>query len=485
MTSSRHSFSRWAIGCGRAFCLLAAGWSAANVHAAIVTWDGGGVNNNWTSALNWVGDNAPVANDSLVFDGFTRLTPNNDFLAGTAFDGLRFAVTAGAFALGGNQITLHGDIVDNTAVLTQTVNNPVALDARRNVDVIDNGLLTVGGIISGSGFGFTKTGNGTLTLTGVNTFTGPAAVNAGVVSVASDSNLGAAPVAPTSGQLVLNGGTIRATATFALTSNRGIAVGPPTGSGAGTIDVTSGGILSYGGIIANNGSSTGGLIKTSFGGLTLSGANTYTGPTIVKVGTLTLDFAQATSPSSNVISPSSALTLGGANAGLGGTSFAALTITGGGGSNSQTFNGTTIDIGPAIVRVNSGGGPATLNLGTLAHNPGGVVNFVRPASGNITTTTPNTGGILGGWATVGTGTLVGTITVGNEWAAVDGSGNIIPYAGHLNYLTGTKFSALPGYSATANLRINGTSNGDPLVDTAGAGSTTDINTIQFSEAAGA
>src|SRR6266513_68312 len=93
-----------------------------DIHAAIVTWDGGAANGNWTSALNWVGDNAPVADDSLVFDGFARLAPTNDSAAGTAFDGLGFAVTAGGFNLAGNQITLRGPIVDNTAVLTQTIN---------------------------------------------------------------------------------------------------------------------------------------------------------------------------------------------------------------------------------------------------------------------------------------------------------------------------------------------------------------------------
>src|SRR4029453_19289837 len=190
------------------------------------------------------------------------------------------------------------------------------------------------------------------------------------------------------------------------------AVGSTSGPGTGTIDVTSGTTVTYGGGISNNGAGTGGLTKSSFGGLTLSGANTYTGPTAVLVGTLTLDFTQPTSPVSNIISSSSALTLGGSNAGLGGTSFAALTMMGGASGSTQTFNGATIDIGPAIVRANStGAGSATLNLGALMHNAGGVVNFVRPTVGNINTTTPNTNGIIGGWATVGTGAQAAGITV--------------------------------------------------------------------------
>jgi fibronectin-binding autotransporter adhesin len=454
-----------------------------HLSAAIVVWDGGGVNDNWSTARNWVGDSAPVPSDSLQFDGFARLTPTNDFVANPAFNGLTFAASAGAFILSGNAITLDGNIVDNTAVLTQTINLPVVLSATRTADLASNGILVLGGTISGASSGLTKTGNGLLTLSGNNSFGGPLAINAGRVSVASDTNLGAAPLTATAGQLVIDGSTLRTTTNFTINANRGISVGPSSGAGTGTIDVTSGTTVTYGGVIANNGAGTGGLTKSSFGGLTLSGANTYTGPTAVLVGTLTLDFTQPTSPASNIISSSSALTLGGSNAGLGGTSFAALTMTGGASGSTQTFNGTTVDIGPAIVRANSSGaGSATLNLGALTHNAGGVVNFVRPTVGNINTTTPNTNGIIGGWATVGTGALVTGITVGNEWAAVDGSGNIVPYAAHLNYATGINIPLLVGYTPGSNLRINNASSGNVTVDNPSAGTTTDINTIQFSEA---
>ena len=451
---------------------------------AIVTWDGGGENNNWSAARNWAGDSAPAANDSLVFDGFARLSPSNDLAAATAFNGVTFGANAGAFILSGNSVTLEGNIVDQTPVLTQTINLPLLLNATRSVQVTDNGALTISGVISGGTAGLTKVGNGLLTLSGVNAFGGALTVNAGIVSVGSDTNLGAVPGSALPARIVLDGGTLRATSNFAINANRGMAIGPSTGTGFGTIDVVSGATLTYAGVIANNGSGTGGLTKTSFGSLTLSGANTYTGPTLVKVGTLTLDFTQSTSPAANIISPTSTLTLGGSNAGLGGTSFAALTMTGGSGNNVQTFNGTAIDIGPAIIRANSGGGgSATLNLGALSHIPGGVLNFVRPASGAITTTTPNTNGILGGWATVGTGATVGAITVGNDWAAVDGSGNIVPYSGHVNYVSGSNIAALPN-AAAANVRINNGSAGNVTIDLPGAGTTTDINSLQFSEAAG-
>src|SRR5580765_7763621 len=81
------------------------------------TWNGGGVDNNWMTPLNWSGGVAPTASDVVVFDGFVRLNPVNDAGAGPTFGGITFAPTAGAFSLGGNSLTLGGDITDNTPVL--------------------------------------------------------------------------------------------------------------------------------------------------------------------------------------------------------------------------------------------------------------------------------------------------------------------------------------------------------------------------------
>src|SRR5262245_35394680 len=46
--------------------------------AATRTWSGGGIDANWATPLNWVGGVAPSAGDALVFDGFGRLTNNNN-----------------------------------------------------------------------------------------------------------------------------------------------------------------------------------------------------------------------------------------------------------------------------------------------------------------------------------------------------------------------------------------------------------------------
>ncbi len=92
------------------------------------TWTGGGADDNWTTPGNW-GGTAPVATNALVFDGNTQTTNNNNFAANTAFDGITFNPTAGAFVLGGNSIALAGDIVNNSSS-AQTVNLALALPAK-------------------------------------------------------------------------------------------------------------------------------------------------------------------------------------------------------------------------------------------------------------------------------------------------------------------------------------------------------------------
>lgn len=58
----------------------------------IRVWDGGGANDNFSTAANWVGDVAPGAGDTLVFMGSTRTSPVNDL--NVQFGGIVFSNTA-------------------------------------------------------------------------------------------------------------------------------------------------------------------------------------------------------------------------------------------------------------------------------------------------------------------------------------------------------------------------------------------------------
>lgn len=128
---------------------------------------------------------------------------------------------------------------------------------------------------------------GTVVLGTTNTFTAPAQIDFGTLQIGSDANLGAAPGAATTAYLTIGDNTTLATTgTFTLNANRGIALGPPTGSGTGTIDVAGSTTLTYAGVIANNSTGTGALVKSGTGTLVLSGNNTYTGATTLNAGTL-------------------------------------------------------------------------------------------------------------------------------------------------------------------------------------------------------
>jgi fibronectin-binding autotransporter adhesin len=181
----------------------------------------------------------------------------NNYTGGTRIDGGTLAI-----GNGGATGSLVGDIVDNGALVVNR-----------------SGALTLNGAISGSG-SLTKLGGGELTLTGLNSYAGGTTVGGGgAVRVSSDANLGAA-----AGALSLQGGTLRAGASF--TSGRAILLGSPTANGIDTqgFDVTLGGVIGDG--AGNSGGNF--LDKVGSGTLTLTGANTYGNRTNLIDGTLAL-----------------------------------------------------------------------------------------------------------------------------------------------------------------------------------------------------
>ena len=151
------------------------------------TWNGGGTNNNWTTSSNW--NAAVAAGDSLFFAGTTRLSPSNDFPAGTVFSNLTFDSGGGAFALLGNAIPLTGSITNNQAISTVRIGLDLLPTANGFIHVVSNGVLSATGVVS-SAFGFIKTGPGVLNVRGTNTFTGAVVVAEGTLQVDNNFALG-------------------------------------------------------------------------------------------------------------------------------------------------------------------------------------------------------------------------------------------------------------------------------------------------------
>jgi len=175
-----------------------------------VEWDGGGANDNWTTAENWTTDTAPVAGDSLVFAGSTRLSPSNNFASGTSFAGIKFKSGAGNFVVGlsgtlnlsGGGAAFNNDTssglmkisgaqnITFTAAPTfytktgasSEISDATIVNSGFDLTFDGGGTLLIEGWypdISGTG-GIIKNGSGSLHIhLGATTFTGNIVVNAG------------------------------------------------------------------------------------------------------------------------------------------------------------------------------------------------------------------------------------------------------------------------------------------------------------------
>lgn len=162
--------------------------SSHSAHAAIRTWDGGGDGTTWSTANanaakdNWDGGGGGTAfndGDDVIFGGSLGLSPTTATPYTVA--SITFNNTAGAFTLGGNQLTLGGDVTNNDGDL-QTISMDLLLSGTRTFNAA-SGNLAVSGVIDdgASSLGLTKTGAETLILTAANTYNGDTTIKAGTL----------------------------------------------------------------------------------------------------------------------------------------------------------------------------------------------------------------------------------------------------------------------------------------------------------------
>ncbi|HEY9237507.1 MAG TPA: autotransporter-associated beta strand repeat-containing protein, partial [Burkholderiaceae bacterium] len=386
--------------------------------------------------------------------GTTILTADNTYAGVTT-------ITAGMLQLGngGTSGSIVGDVVNNGVLAFDRSND-----------------LSYAGAISGTG-SLSKLGAGTLTLTAANTYSGGTIIDAGTLSISSDTNLGNA-----SGGLIFNGGTLENTSAFTTTRAITLAADGTFNTAA---DLTATGAIS----------GPGALTKTGAGTLTLTGDNAYAGGTTISAGTLQLgDGGTSGSIIGDVLNNgvlafdrSDDLTYGGTVSGTGAlikTGTGTLTLT----ADSDNFTGPTT-ISQGTLQLGNGGpagsigGPIT-NNGALVFNRDATntltVQGVISGSGTVTQAGPGTTVLTGANIyTGGTSISAGTLSVAADGNLGAATGGLIFDGGTLentSTFTTARAIALETGGGTlqtgADLTVSGTVSGAGALTKTGTGTLT-------------
>ena len=407
----------------------------------------------------------------------------------------------------GTQNLTNGQVITQNITLTGSVSINVA-----------SGTATISGVIGGGAFNITKTGAGTLILSGSNVYVGTTTVSAGTLEISTNANLGTSSLAvsiasgatlrfenqnsPETFSRVISGEgnfvksgirnlTLRGTNTYSGTTtvNEGIlniASSANLGSANSAVTVASAAYLQFDPATTMTFSRVitggGGAQKSGFGTLTLSGTNTYTGRTEIFDGTLQISSAANLSATSGVLLARSGATLRFNNptamsfdkviSGPGDiekTGAENLTL-----SAISTYSGTTtISAGALIVTGNlSGiGGVSIASGATLILAPTTVMVFEKVISGAGSLQKIGTGvSVL-----TGINTYTGTTAVGGGILRITESANL----GNATSAIWIDAGATLRFQPSADINFNRVIEGPGNVDKTGLGTLTLFGTHNY------
>ena len=394
------------------------------------------------------GTNTGLSGNIYVNSGVLNI--QNPWALGAIGTGNTTIVAAGASlqiqgntAVGGNAITLNGTGLNGTGAIqnvqgSNSFGGPITLNSNSQITVSDT--LTLSGYIQG-GYDLTKTGSGTLVLTGVSTLFGAMNIAEGTVTAANSGALG---LPGGVGATVYDGATLQLQGGIAVPNvpitlngtgtNGNAALENLQGSNslAGAITLGSDSQVNVDNAadrLTLSGTISGGcaLTVSGAGTLLLSGNNTFTGGLTVLSGTVSVPNVSMSGSAGPLGASAMPVVLGGDS------NAATLLYTGGGTTSNQAF---TMGAGGGVFAVNS-------SLGLSGVIDGGS-NFTKTGSGTLTLS--------------GSNLYTGTTTISNGVLAVSNSGSInstsgiVVTQGGLLQVTGGSGSQLPD---SGNIALSG------------------------------
>ena len=382
----------WTVGAGRT---MTVNGGVLNLGANTLTLAGSGTNfvgDTYTGSGNIVvnGPTYVLNSSGSGRSGTTTLTSgvigifNNGTALGTGALYLNGG-TLGSFSTAGrtilNSVFIGGDVTFGYSTGTLSFTNGIDLGgANRTLTINAPTTFSTQPVANG---GIIATGTNGLTLSTANTFSGGLTVQAGTVNLSSPSAAGTGTVTlgvagdATSGTLNLSAGTrnIYGLATAGTAANQIIGTANTSGSTI-TLNYIGATTNTFGGVIEDafpGGNGTIGVtINNTNAILTLSGANTYTGPTTVTNGTLFVTGSLASTTNTVTVAGG---TLGGTGT-IGGpttvTTNGTLTVGGSTGTTMGTLAfGTNLSLsGNTILRLKKGGSPSSDSI-----TSGGALTF--------------------------------------------------------------------------------------------------------------
>ena len=431
---------------------------------------------NWNGDFSFLGTNGSlnIGTGAVTMNASRTVTVSNStFTVGGAIGGSTFGLTkngSGTLVLSGAN-TYNGTTTVNNGTITLGAADRIANTSDLNVaggtfnlagfnetlgSITGSGNITLGagtlttnstsnttfsGIISGTG-GLTKNGTSTLTLSGNNSYNGTTTINTGTLQISTTGQLGGGNYSgniantgtfrynstanQTLGGIISGNGALVKNAASTLTLSGNNTYTGTTTITAGTLQISSTGLLgggNYSANISNTGtlliasnsnqtlggviSGSGALTKNGTGVLTLSGNNTYSGATTLTAGQININSATAIGTGT--------LTITGGT--IDNTSGSAITLTNNNAQNWNgdfTFNGTKdLNLGTGAVAMNASR-VVTVNAGNLTVGgaiAGSTFGLTKNGSGTMILTGANT---YNGTTTINAGTL--TISGGSAIA---------------------------------------------------------------------